>query len=371
MTANVKNRLKIWISSRRGDLTPDTYPNVIAVEPTNLCNLSCPMCPRTSLMKREKGLMNFSLFKKIVDESKGKTEFMYIDNMGDPLIHPKICEMVDYAGRKGIRMLLGTNAAFLSDKLAACLLKNGPDIIELSIDAATPQTYEKVRGGKNYDQVVKNVMSFSKAKQSTRSTKPFTILQFVRTAFNAEEEDAFYRKFKRAGYDFMAFRDCHTWGGNIPDYGVKNKTTSTHTENSGTTSSQTSRPCRILWNQLTVLWNGDVTPCFYDFDGKSVVGNLNKESLTEIWNSSEMANYRKYHVAGSYEKVTCCQNCRPMPPHGIRTFFGGMADSELFRILIWYFQCARNADSDRLVFNLKTKAKAYKEFLSISLKKSR
>ena len=369
MTSKVKNRLRIWVSSRRGDLTPPTYPNVIAVEPTNFCNLSCPMCPRTSLMKRQRGLMEFSLFKKIVDESKGKTEFMYIDNMGDPLIHPKICEMVDYASRNGIRMLLGTNAALLSDELAARLLQNGPDLVELSIDAATPQTYEKVRSGKNYEQVVKNVMNFPKAKQLTRATKPFTILQFVKTIFNAKEKEAFYQKFKDAGYDFMAFRGCHTWGGNIPDYGVKNLMSPTPKEKLEPNSSQPSCPCRILWNQLTVLWNGDVTPCFYDFDGKSVVGNVNKNSLAEIWNNSQMTKFRKYHLAGRYVKVTCCKYCHPMSPHGIRPFLGGMADSEVFRTLIWYFQCARNANTDSLIFNLKIKAKAYKEFLSISLKK--
>jgi len=370
MTSKAKNRLKIWLSARRGELTPDTYPNVIAVEPTNFCNLSCPMCPRTSLMKREKGLMDFSLFKKIVDESKGRTEFMYIDNMGDPLIHPKICEMIGYASKNGIRMLLGTNGAFLTGDLAACLLQNGPDLIELSVDAANSRTYESVRGGKNYEQVVNNVISFAQAKKSSRSTRPFTILQFVRTIFNAQEEEKFYQKFKGAGYDFIAFRDCHTWGGNIPDYGVTQKMNLGQTERPEPVKLGVARPCRILWNQLTVLWNGDVTPCFYDVDGKSIVGNVNKSSLAEIWNSPEMVKFRKLHLSGCYDKVTCCKNCQPMPPHGIRTFLGGMADSELFRILIWYFQCARNANMNRLGFRLKTKAKTYKEFLAISFKKS-
>ena len=370
MTSKVKNRLEIWLSSRKGELTPATYPNVIAVEPTNFCNLSCPMCPRTSLMKREKGLMDFSLFKKIVDESKDRTEFMYVDNMGDPLIHPRICEMVDYASKNGIRMLLGTNGAFLTEDLANRLLQNGPDLIELSIDAATSRTYERVRSGKNYEQVVKNVISFPKAKRATSSTKPFTILQFVRTIFNAQEEEKFYQKFKGAGYDFIAFRDCHTWGGNIPNYGVTQKMNSGQTEQPEPIKLGVARPCRILWNQLTVLWNGDVTPCFYDVDGKSIVGNVNKSSLAEIWNSPEMVKFRKLHLSGCYDKVTCCKNCKPMPPHGIRTFLGGMADSELFRILIWYFQCARNANMNRLGFRLKTKAKTYKEFLAISFKKS-
>src|SRR4030067_2186937 len=113
--------------------------------------------------------------------------------------------MIGYASKNGIRMLLGTNGAFLTGDLAACLLQNGPDLIELSIDAATSRTYASVRGGKNYEQVVNNVISFAQAKQSTSSKRPFTILQFVRTIFNAQEEEEFYQKIKGAGDAFICF----------------------------------------------------------------------------------------------------------------------------------------------------------------------
>jgi radical SAM protein with 4Fe4S-binding SPASM domain len=321
-------------------------------------------------MRREKGLMDLSLFKRIVDESKGRTEFMYLANMGDPLIHPKICEMINYASKNGIKTLLGTNSVFLTKKLATRLLRNGPDLIELSIDAATSRTYAKVRSGTNYEQVVNNAVGFAKAKHSMSSTKPFIILQFIRTIFNVQEEEDFYQKFKDAGYDFIAFRDCHTWGGNIRDYGTSQRVKLRQTEQLQFSKLNANQPCRILWNQLTILWNGDVTPCFYDFDGKSIVGNVNKTSLAEIWNGLEMVKFRKHHLSGSYRNVVCCKNCQPMPPHGVRTFLGGIADSELFRTLIWYFQCSRNANRRRPESQLRMKIKAYKEFLRISITKS-
>ena len=335
------------------------------MEPTNLCNLRCPMCPRTSLMKREKGLMDLSLFKRIVDESKGRTEFMYIDNMGDPIMHPKICEMVEYASKSGIRMLLGTNGAFLNKDLANRLLHTGLDLIELSIDAATSPTYEKVRGGKNYEKILNNVINFAKTKQSASSKKPLDILQFIRTIFNAHEEEEFYQKFKGIGYNFMAFRDCHDWGGNIPGYGVK--LNPEQKDRSEPTTLHVVRPCRVLWDQITVLWNGDVTPCFNDFDGKSIIGNVNKMSIAEIWNSPEMIQIRKHHLSGNYKKVEFCKYCRPRPAHGIRTFFFSMADSELFKLLGWYFEYARNANRNSLEFRIRTKVKVIKEFLRLSV----
>lgn len=364
-----KNRVKIWLSCRGGVLTPDTYPNVIAIEPTNLCNLSCPMCPRTFLMKRKTGLMDFSLFKKVVDESKGHTEFMYIDNMGDPIIHPKIREMIEYGSKSGIRMLLGTNGVLLNKDLANRLLHSGIDLVELSVDAATSQTYETVRGGKSYEQVVNNAVGFAEAKRLTPVIKPFTILQFIITVFNEQEEDQFYQEFKGKGFDFIAFRDCHTWGGNVPDYGARRKMELKQAAQSEQTTLHRAVPCRIPWNQVTILWNGDVTPCCYDFDGKSVVGNVNEKSIAEIWNSPKMARFRKYHVSGNYKKVESCKNCRPMPAHNIGVFLTGMADSELFRILGWYFQYAWHGNRKRLAFRVRTKVKTYKEFLRISVLK--
>ena len=310
-------------------------------------------------MKRKTGFMDFELFKKIVDESKGRTEFMYLANgMGDPLIHPKICEMIEYANKSGIRMLLGTNGILLNKSLANRLLHSGVDLIELSIDAATSHTYSVVRGGKNYEKVLRNVISFAEAKRSTTSTKPFTILQFIMTVFNAQEAEQFYQKFKGAGHNLIAFVNCHTWAGNIPDYGVKQKP-----------PDKSSRHCRLLWNQLAILWNGDVTPCHYDFDGKSVFGNVNEKPIAEIWNSPKMVGFRKYHFSGNYMKVESCKNCCPIPPYNIQTFFGGMAGSELFGVLSWYLQFAWNANRHSLEFRLRTKAKTYQEFLRISLSK--
>src|SRR5208337_1415674 len=190
----LRNRTKIWLSSRSAQLAPDTYPNTIGIETTNLCNLSCLICPRP-LMHRKTGLMDFSLFRKIVDESKGRTELLYMANgVGEPLFHPNIIEMIEYANKNGIHTMIGTNGTLLTKDLTNRLFNSGLDIIELSIDAATSSTYNKIRGGKNYEQLLKNLRTFAEANRSRKSAKPFTILQFIMTKFNAQEAEQFYNK---------------------------------------------------------------------------------------------------------------------------------------------------------------------------------
>ncbi len=278
-------------------------------------------------MQRKTGLMDFSLFKKIVDESKGKTELLYMANgVGEPLIHPKIIEMIEYANKNGIHTMIGTNGTLLTRELTKRLFNSGLDIIELSIDAATSSTYNKIRGGKNYDQLLKNLKTFSEVNRSRKSAKPFTILQFIMTKFNAQEAEQFYNKFKSEGFDLIAFINCHNWAGSIPNFSVNRKK-----------SLGKSRNCRLLWSQVSILWNGDVTPCNYDFDGKSVIGNVNTSSLEEIWNSPKMIRIRDYHSTGNYMKVECCKYCHPIQPYDTLTFLEGVASSELNRILNWYF----------------------------------
>src|SRR5271157_2834311 len=322
----LRNRTKIWLSSRSAQLAPDTYPNAIGIETTNLCNLSCLICPR-SLMHRKTGLMDFSLFKKIVDESKGRTELLYMANgVGEPLIHPKIIEMIEYASKSGIHTMIGTNGALLTRELTNRLFNSGLDIIELSIDAATSSTYEMIRGGKNYAQLLENLRTFAEVNRSKRSAKPFTILQFIMTKFNSQEAEQFYDKFNGEGFDLIAFVNCHTWAGNMPNFAVNCKKQLGKSVN-----------CRLLWSQVAVLWNGDVTPCNYDFDGKSVIGNVNKNSIEEIWNCPKMIGIRNFHSSGKYSKVECCKYCGPIKPYDTLTFLEGAAGSELNRILNWYF----------------------------------
>jgi len=306
-------------------------------------------------MQRKIGFMDFSLFKKIVDESKGRTELLYMANgVGEPLFHPNIIEMIEYANKSGIHTMLGTNGTLLTKDLTNRLFNSGLDIIELSIDAATSSTYNKIRGGKNYEQLLKNLNTFAEANRSIKSAKPFIILQFIMTKFNAQEAEQFYSKFKDLEFDLIAFINCHTWAGNMPNFSVNHKKPLGKFSN-----------CRLLWSQVAILWNGDVTPCNYDFDGKSVIGNVNKNSIEEIWNCPQMIKIRDYHSSGNYTKVECCKYCCPIQPYDALTFLEGAAGSELNRILNWYFSYGDLKKRSGPMARLRTETKTIKEFIKL------
>lgn len=78
-----------------GALYVNEFPKCLHIELTNACNLKCIMCPRRD-MKRDVGYMNFELFKKIIDESSGNVDFICLNFMGEPFLHKKISDEVEY-----------------------------------------------------------------------------------------------------------------------------------------------------------------------------------------------------------------------------------------------------------------------------------
>ena len=124
------------------DLFVDEFPKYLVIEPTNYCNLNCIMCPRKD-MTRTQGLMQFSLFRKIIDESVGNVDFIYLHFFGEPAFTREIIDFINYAGGKGMTVALSTNATVLSGKVAEDLINSKLNILMMSFDSLDAQTFEK------------------------------------------------------------------------------------------------------------------------------------------------------------------------------------------------------------------------------------
>ena len=97
---------------------------MIHIEPTNHCNLGCIMCPQPREMQRVKGMMNFDLYKSIIDELKDTpAEFVYLHQFGESLLH-KITDMVDYASENGLQVGMSTNGTLLNEKISERIYSN-------------------------------------------------------------------------------------------------------------------------------------------------------------------------------------------------------------------------------------------------------
>jgi radical SAM protein with 4Fe4S-binding SPASM domain len=142
-------------------MTPVAPPRELQVEVTGACNLRCRMCLvryRPALDRREASL-DFARFRALVDALPG-LERVTLQGLGEPLMAPDLFAMLAYSRERGIRMGFNTNATLLTRQVAARLLDVAPDWLCVSVDGATPATYESIRDRARFDRVAKNVRGF-------------------------------------------------------------------------------------------------------------------------------------------------------------------------------------------------------------------
>src|SRR5262249_23170871 len=119
----------------------------------------CPMCPHEQ-MQREVGYMKPELFRRIIDQAVPELEFAYLHHLGESLFHGKIGELIRYGRSRGVAMGLSTNATYLDHRKGKALLESGLDFLVISMDGASPDTYQRIRVGGDFASTVKNVRSF-------------------------------------------------------------------------------------------------------------------------------------------------------------------------------------------------------------------
>ncbi len=127
----------------------------LSIEVTNHCNLHCLVCPASTRMERQKGFIDENLFQKIID-ANASLEFILPFQWGEPLLHPKIFELIRYASAKGIRTMITTNGTICSDQIIQQILDSGLEQLTFSIDGVG-STYTMIRGF-DYGQLKANVL---------------------------------------------------------------------------------------------------------------------------------------------------------------------------------------------------------------------
>lgn len=277
-------------------------PRIFAVELTNFCNLSCLMCPRT-FMKRKIGFMDFSLFKKIMNQIRGYNGYIWLHLFGESLFHPQLGQFITYCSENNIKSCLSTNATVLNEKNSFMILNSRLDHLLLSLDSVTKETYQKIRQGGDFDKTRDNILNFLEFKKKFNRIKPFTEIQIIRMNETESEINTFKKQWENLA-DRVFIKPFCTWAGQVETIAKIAKPE--HLYRSGRTARR--YPCLRLWQDGVVLWNGDFVPCCMDFDGKMVLGNLEREKLDDIWNSAMMKRIRKEHVENNYTNPLC-KNC--------------------------------------------------------------
>lgn len=180
-------------------ITPETisiFPSIVVAALTNVCTHKCNHCQYkyySTASNYKQHHMSMNVFKKIVQDMENyKGTALRLCAWGEPLLHPNIIEFLKYASSKKVKTLLLSNGYPLSTNLSYDLMNAGLDFIEISIDTAQNETYQKVRSCDDPDafyKVIKNVNEMIQCRNKNNfSTK--IVVSYV-TWPNGESEKEF------------------------------------------------------------------------------------------------------------------------------------------------------------------------------------
>jgi len=272
------------------------FPDHIDIEISSACNLKCPMCYTiTDEFKKDVkvGLMDFELYKKLIDEcAKYKPYSIRISFRGEAFLHPQIFDIIKYAKDSGIKEVSSlTHGGMLDDEKFRKLIDVGLDWLTISFDGVG-ETYNKIRAPNKYDEQITKIKRFSKIKKELGKVKPVIKIQSIWPAI-AEKPEEFYETFE--GFvDQIATNP-------LIDYSEDRAKGAQYIENF---------TCPVLWQRLSVGADGRVLLCINDEMGSEILGDVNKESIYDIWHGKKLQKARDIHLKHKgVDELFPCKNC--------------------------------------------------------------
>ena len=347
-------------------------PLCVDIETAAICNLACPFCYRQFIATPDK-LMDINLYMKLIDQcAEIDVPSIKLNWRGEPLMHPKLPEMVKYAKDKGIlEVIINTNAVLLTEKLSKKLIDAGLDLMIYSFDGGTKESYEKMRIGRygenTFEPVVKNIRDFARIRNEMGSPFPRTKIQMILVEENHNEIESFFNLFEDC-VDDVSLKAYTERGGDISDLDKESRlkvleyladqnlpddTPYWKDKNSDILVSQGRLACEQPYQRLMVTFHGSVSMCCYDWGNEHPVGFLDDraiknslkeyekakekseagdfgydhiknlslpkryikpnevvQTLKEIWHGKAINTVRKCHVNGAVNAVDICKQCQ-------------------------------------------------------------
>lgn len=227
----------------------------IMLEPVFGCNLRCQMCwGRLDFEGRRPRFMEWEIYCKLIDQIPGYVESVTFSLFGEPLLHPRLCEMIEYAAARGFRTSLATNATLLKGELLERVARTPLSVLNVSFET-NADTAREMRGIE-LTAIRRNVEAFIAAKRPETEVKLYFIAR--------EDNQA------------QIAQAVAEWKGLVQHIKISPYV--------GMTDDEGPLPvCIEPWRgNMNVFTNGNVSPCCFDWYNDMVIGNLYEQDFGEI-----------------------------------------------------------------------------------------
>lgn len=248
-------------------------------------------------MSRKRGVMDFELFRKIIDECGKNRAYRILPFLhGETLLVPGVLDYFRYirAVSPKSHINLTTNGSRLTVRLSETILREDLlDSLILSVEGADQETYEKIRSGLSYEEVRGNYLHFLRLRRQSGKRKPKLSVSMVVVDENRSSKSKFAEQWKDA--DEVRFSVFFNWGGKLEAQGGRHN----HRLNF----------CERLYRYVTILVDGRVALCCFDSNGEYIIGDVRKQSISEIWHSKEFEGFRRDLFERNFDRLHLCADC--------------------------------------------------------------
>jgi radical SAM protein with 4Fe4S-binding SPASM domain len=330
MKAKYEPRIDLKNRTRLENVIPLETPFVVFVDPSDACNFKCRFCPTSDrgLMKavgRPWKQMSLNLFKKIADDMAafpGRVEVLRLYKDGEPLLNKNFIEMVRYAKSVGAskRVDTTTNASLLTRDKSEQLADAGLDRINISVYGVSNEHYKDFSGVKlEFERVLENIRTFYELRGNCEM-----LVKINGDTLSEGEKQLFLDQFGDLSDKIYIEHTMACW----PEFELRGVTVN---QKAGIYNQEISEvdTCPYPFYSIAINSDGLISVCFLDWARKMVVGDINQESLVDVWNGQKMKAYRKMFLEGLRKEHPQCGKCGQMShglPDNIDTFRGEILD---------------------------------------------
>jgi MoaA/NifB/PqqE/SkfB family radical SAM enzyme len=318
---------------------PPFYRDCLQIEVTNHCNIKCHFCSNP-VLKTKKGMMTLELFKKTINSAveHPRVKAVNLVGIGESFLNPDIWEMIDYCHEQGITCYVVSNMKWKLREV------NLPQIMKLhhmhvTVDGVTNRVFHMSRPKTDVYQIWSNLERIIEYKKATNSPTPHVEVRMNIFKFNKHQLfDVLDQSIAIGADSFWACKGCATpeletelsaeeWQ-KLRQYPADYITTGGFAksegqaevdEKTGLNQWRYEKGPKNLMDQIgcagpTVHWDGYLSPCCFDFENTTKAGNLNNESLIDIWQPDRVESFARMIIDGHEDRKKCgeeiaCDNC--------------------------------------------------------------
>lgn len=276
-----------------------TFPTYVMFDITNVCNSRCIHCPHSTTFtgdRHPRQHLDWDVFRRAVDECRGRhLEFVRVTADGEPLLHPRLTDMLAYAAQQGVGPLgLTTNGMLMTPERSRAILETGLDVVDFSLDAANARTYAVIRRGLDYDTVVSNVERFL-ALRDQINPQCKVMVSFVEQEANTGERQDFER----------------LWNHRADKVLIRSLLSNINLVDVGTTSAPQQRhPCPHPFRRMVISYDGRLKYCPVDWEMRTCVAAPDDRSIGRAWHGETCRAARLDHLNLRFPAGGPCRECR-------------------------------------------------------------